>query len=89
MCKGLWGALWLLLLALAAPAAQATSAQEILAASDAIRNPGRPFGLTVTLVEYRGGRQTDSNTLTVYSRADKASGQYRSLIRFRAPLRDL
>src|SRR5512135_3112145 len=73
---------------LAAAAQAAPSAQQILAASDAIRNPGRPFSLTVTLVEYRGGQESDSNTLTVYSKADPASGQYRSLIRFVAPARD-
>jgi len=69
-------------------AAGAPTAQEILAASDAIRNPGKPFGLTVTLVEYRDGKQTDSNTLAVYSKADPNSGQFRSLIRFVAPPRD-
>lgn len=67
----------------AAPAAQA-----ILSASDAIRNPDKPFGLTVTLVEYRNGRQTDSTTLAVYSKADANSGQFRSLIRYVAPARD-
>ncbi|MBC7484502.1 MAG: outer membrane lipoprotein-sorting protein [Rhizobacter sp.] len=66
----------------------APDAQTILAASDAVRNPSRPFAVTVTLIEYRNSKQTDSNTLTVYSRADNASGQYRSLIRFVAPQRD-
>jgi outer membrane lipoprotein-sorting protein len=69
-------------------AAAAPSAQAILSASDAIRNPDKPFGLTVTLVEYRNGRQTDSTTLGVYSKADTNSGQFRSLIRFVAPARD-
>ena len=69
-------------------AVAAPSAQSILSASDAIRNPDRPFGLTVTLVEYRNGRQTDSTTLGVYSKADANSGQFRSLIRFVAPARD-
>ncbi|OYO28771.1 outer membrane lipoprotein-sorting protein [Janthinobacterium sp. PC23-8] len=64
------------------------SAQEILAASDAIRNPDHPFGLTTTLTEYRDGKQTDVSTLAVYSRADKESGQFSSLIRFIAPARD-
>ncbi len=67
----------------------APTAQEILAASDAVRNPAKPFGLTVTLVEYRNGKQTDSNTLNVYSKADTNSGQFRSLIRFAAPARDM
>lgn len=66
----------------------APDAQSILAASDAIRNPGKPFALTTTLVEYRDGKQTDSNTLRIYSKADEKSGQFRSLIRFIAPARD-
>ena len=32
--------------------ADETDAQRILAASDAVRNPGRSFGLTTTLLEY-------------------------------------
>src|SRR3982751_5743171 len=80
-----------LLLVLALPAVAATAAptaQAILAASDAIRNPDRPFGLTVTLIEYRKGTQTDTTTLTVYSKADPHSGQFLSLLRFVAPARD-
>ena len=76
------------LIASAGAAGAAPSAQAILAASDAIRNPGKPFALTVTLVEYRNAKQVDGNTLTVYSKADANSGQFRSLIRFVAPARD-
>ena len=64
------------------------SAQEILAASDAVRNPDHPFGLTNTLIEYRNGKQTDASTLAIYSKADQRNGQFRSLIRFVAPARD-
>jgi outer membrane lipoprotein-sorting protein len=64
------------------------NAQAILAASDAIRNPGKPFGLNVTLIEYRNGRQTDTTTLALYARAEAVGGQFRSLIRFIAPSRD-
>ncbi len=67
----------------------AIDAQQILVASDAVRNPTRPFSVTVTLLEFRGGKQTDTNTLTVYSKADEQGGQYRSLVRFVAPQRDL
>src|SRR5450631_4304076 len=74
--------------AIAALAHAAPDAQTILAASDAVRNPSRPFAVTVTLIEYRNSRQTESNTLTVYSKADNSGGQYRSLIRFVAPQRD-
>jgi outer membrane lipoprotein-sorting protein len=74
---------------LLAPMAQAApDAQAILAASDAVRNPTQPFAVTTTLIEYRNGKQTDANTLSVYSKADTHGGQYRSLIRFVAPPRD-
>ena len=76
------------LLAAASAAGAAPEAQALLAASDAIRNPGKPFSLTTILVEYRKGKQVDGNTLTVYSKADANSGQFRSLIRFVAPARD-
>jgi outer membrane lipoprotein-sorting protein len=72
-----------------APAAYcAPDAQAILAASDAIRNPAKPFGVVVTLTEYRNRKQTESNTLEVYSKAESSGGQYRSLIRFVNPPRD-
>ena len=66
----------------------APDAQSVLAASDLVRNPDFPFGLTNTLIEYRNGKQTDSNTLAIYSKADPSSGQFRSLIRYIAPARD-
>lgn len=66
----------------------APNAQAILAASDAVRNPGQPFGLSNTLIDYRKGKETDRNTLAIYARADAKSGQFRNLIRFVAPQRD-
>lgn len=78
----------LAVLAFSGAAQAAPTAQEILAASDAIRNPGESFSLTSTLTEYKDGKQTDSNTLTVYAKADPASGQFRNLLRFVAPARD-
>lgn len=62
--------------------------QDILVASDAIRNPDFPFGLTNILIEYRRGQQTASSTLAIYSRADPNGGQFRSLVRYTAPARD-
>jgi outer membrane lipoprotein-sorting protein len=64
------------------------SAQEILAASDAVRNPDYAFGVTTTLIEYRAGKQTDTNTLLVYSKSEQSSGKFRTLIRFVQPVRD-
>src|SRR5450830_428751 len=77
-----------LLASLSNAANAAQKPQEILAASDAVRNPDYPFGLTNTLVEYRSGKQTDTSTLAIYSKADSNSGQFRSLIRYVAPARD-
>lgn len=78
----------LVALAFGAAAQAAPDPQAILVASDAVRNPDTSFSLTNSLVEYRKGKQTDASTLTVYSHADKASGQFRSLIRYAAPARD-
>lgn len=83
-----WRILPLTLLLPAMIAAASPDAQTILSASDAVRNPPRPFGLTVALIEYRNGQQVGDNTLQVYSRADDKSGQFRSLVRFVAPARD-
>ncbi|NHQ85687.1 outer membrane lipoprotein-sorting protein [Iodobacter sp. HSC-16F04] len=64
----------------------AVDAQALLAASDAIRNPDKSFGLNSTLIEYRKGKESDRNTLAIYSRPD--NGRFRNLIRFVAPIRD-
>ena len=66
----------------------APDAQAILAASDAVRNPGQPFRVTVTLTEYDKGQQIDNSTLSSYSRTIDNSGQFASLIRFVLPARD-
>ena len=65
----------------------APSADDILAASDAIRNPGRAFSVTVTLTEFQAGKQVDTSTLTSYSR-NQPNGQFSSLISFVLPARD-
>ncbi len=79
-----------LLLVMAAPGLTwaALSADEILAASDAIRNPGRAFSVTVTLTEFQAGQQVDTSTLTSYSRTEQQGGQFASLMRFSMPARD-
>lgn len=65
----------------------AQTADEILAASDAIRNPGRSFSVTVTLTEFQEGKQVDTSTMTSYSRFQQG-GQFASLILFVLPARD-
>ena len=75
-------------LLLAGAAQAAPTPQEILIASDAVRNPEFAFGLTNTLIEYRQGKQTESSVLAIYSKADPHGGQFRSLVRYLAPARD-
>ena len=62
--------------------------QEILAASDAIRNPDKPFALSIVLTEYRNAQQVDTNTLAIYSKLDPTNGRYRTLVRYVGPPRD-
>ncbi|WP_440964814.1 outer membrane lipoprotein-sorting protein [Massilia sp. GER05] len=69
--------------------AGALSAQDMLAISDAVRNPGKPFRVDTELVEYRHGRKIDTTKLAVYSRVSESTGQFRSLVRFLAPERDV
>lgn len=64
------------------------TADEILVASDAIRNPGRSFSVTVILTEFQAGKQVDSSTLTSYSRTQQQGGHFASLIRYVLPARD-
>ena len=72
----------------AGAASAAPSADAILAASEAIRNPAQPFSVTVTLTEFQNGKQIDTSTLTSYSRLAQQGGQYSSLVRFVLPARD-
>lgn len=79
----------LLLAALITAAASAApDAQRVLAASDAVRNPGRPFSVNVTLTEFQDGKRVDSSTMITYSRTMAQGGQFASLVRFTAPARD-
>ncbi len=64
------------------------TAQEIVTATDQVRNPGKPFRLSVRLTEYVGGRERDHNTLAVFAKEDAATHQYRNLIQYLEPARD-
>lgn len=66
----------------------APTAEQILVASDAIRNPGKPFSVTVTLTEFQAGKQVDTSTLVSYSRTQQQGGDFASLILFVLPARD-
>lgn len=71
-----------------APAVRAQTAQEVLAAADAVRNPDRPFAVTDVLTEFRNGKPADSMVLRVYAKAAGSGGQYNNLVQFVEPARD-
>jgi outer membrane lipoprotein-sorting protein len=71
-----------------APTAWAQSAHDIIAAADKVRNASDPFRMTLTLTEYVRSQPKDSTVLVVYSKEDKASGQFRNLVRYVEPPRD-
>jgi outer membrane lipoprotein-sorting protein len=73
---------------ISAAAAQAESAQDIVAGADRVRNPQAPFRSTVTTTEYTAGKPTDRNVFTVYSKLDPATRQFRDLVIYVDPPRD-
>lgn len=75
-------------LLLLAPTAFAQSAQDIVAASDRVRNPGQPFRLTNVVVEYNDGKPVNQTTLIVVSKESVATHQYSSIVRYIDPPRD-
>ncbi len=81
-------ALVLLAFVAATAPACAQTAQEIIAASDKVRNPGEPFRSTNTLTEFIAGKPRDQNVLVVFSKEDPATHQFRNLVRYVAPARD-
>jgi outer membrane lipoprotein-sorting protein len=77
-------AAWLVLGAVA----EAQTAQEIVAATDRVRNPDKPFRSTLRLTEYVGGQERDHDSLVVYSKEDGATRQFRNLVQYVEPARD-
>ncbi len=79
--------------ALLTPAALAQSkpptGQDIVAAADKARNPGQPFRLTNTLIEYVGNQARDRVVLVVFAKEDKQTHQFSNLVRYADPPRDL
>ena len=68
--------------------AEAQSAQEIVVATDKVRNPDKPFRSTLRLTEYVGGQERDHDSLVVYSKEDGATRQFRNLVQYVEPARD-
>ena len=68
--------------------AHAQTAQEIVAATDKVRNPGQPFRTTFRLTEYVGGQERNHDSLVVFSKEDPATRQFRNLVQYLEPARD-
>src|SRR6516164_5834916 len=68
--------------------AEAQSAQEIIVATDKVRNPDKPFRATLRLTEYVGGHERDHDSLILYSKQDNATRQFRNLVQYVEPARD-
>ena len=69
--------------------AQTPTAQEIVGGADRVRNPGKPFRLTETLVEYVNGKPRDRVVLTVFARENQGTRQFNNLVRYADPPRDV
>jgi len=68
--------------------ALAQTAQEIVVATDKVRNPGQPFRTTLTLTEYVNGQERNHDKLALFSKEDPASRQFRNLVQYVEPARD-
>lgn len=63
--------------------------QAILTAVDRVRVPQIPFRMTVTLTDYIDNKQHDQITLTVYSKLDPQTHEFRTLVKYVQPPRDV
>jgi outer membrane lipoprotein-sorting protein len=84
---------WIVILPLAAAlcgaeAAHAQTAQEIVTATDKVRNPGQPFRTSLRLTEYIGGQERNHDSLIVFSKEDPGTQQFRNLVQYVEPARD-
>ncbi len=70
------------------PLAAAVKAEDILAASDAIRNPAQPFTTRIVLTEYRNKIRGQEGALAAYAKMNPERGQYDTLTRIIEPTRD-
>lgn len=68
--------------------AYAQTAQEIVTATDKVRNPAQPFRTTFRLTEYVGGQERNHDSLVVFSKEDPARRQFRNLVQYVEPARD-
>jgi len=81
-------AAWFALALPFATAVHAQTAQEIVSATDKVRNPREPFRVTLKLTEFVAGKERDHDGLTVFSKEDPATHQFRNLVQYVEPPRD-
>jgi hypothetical protein len=67
---------------------QSPSVDQIVTATDRVRNPGRPYRVAVRLTEYVAGRERDHDMLVVLAKEDPSTRQYRNLVQYVEPVRD-
>ncbi|HLG98113.1 MAG TPA: outer membrane lipoprotein-sorting protein [Bryobacteraceae bacterium] len=72
----------------AAPVVDRPTAVQVLSEADRVRNPGRPFRVTLALNEYIRGKVRNQTGLIVYAREDNESHQFNNLVRYAQPPRD-
>ncbi len=63
--------------------------QDLVAKADRIRNSDQSFRVTSTLVEYVGGVASNRTGLVVYAKEDPRTNQYRNIVRYVEPSRDI
>ena len=68
--------------------AHAQTAQDIVTATDKVRNPDQPFRTTLRLTEYVGGQERNHDMLVLYSKEDPGTRQFRNLVQYVEPARD-
>lgn len=76
-----------LLVAVQASHAFAQSAQEIVSATDKVRNATQPFRSALTLTEYVAGQERARSGFVLFSKED-AAGHFRNLLQYVEPPRD-
>ncbi len=83
-----WIRLLPLAIALYAMEVHAQTAQEIVIATDNVRNPDQAFRTTLRLTEYVSGQERNHDSLVVFSKVDPATRQFRNLVHYLEPARD-
>ena len=64
------------------------TAQQMVIAADAVRNPNQSFRVTSTLLDHVAGRPRDKVVLVVFAREDAKTRRFDNLVRYVEPPRD-